>query len=365
MGEEGYERLVDALDALPSGFPRTPSGVELRLLKKEFTAEEAELAGHMSRTYETVAQIANRVGLAEAKTKELLGGLLPRALVRRAIVEKEEKFRLGPFIFGWFENHLQRMSQDKEFAELVETYLTEGGADRILSPRPGILGVIPARGSLKPELLQPCDDIDAHFQRYERFAVIDCVCRVSSNMLGGNCAMPVNRCAFVGLPPQTPLSDHVLDREQALKLFDELEDMGHIHLGFYGFISTAESPQFVGCCNCCGDCCGILRGITDFDLAESPQRANYRAVIDLENCIYCGVCTERCQVHAITEDEDSVPLLDRAKCLGCGLCVIRCPTDAIELVPVSAEEWFYVPSSFEEWEEIRLRNLGSMGQYIP
>lgn len=34
--------------------------------------------------------------------------------------------------------------------------------------------------------------------------------------------------------------------------------------------------------------------------------------------------------------------------------------DAIELVPVSAEEWFDVPSSFEEWEEIRLRNLGLM-----
>ena len=66
-------------------------------------------------------------------------------------------------------------------------------------------------------------------------------------------------------------------------------------------------------------------------------------------------------MHAITEDEDSVPLLDRAKCLGCGLCVIRCPTDAIELAPVSAEEWFYVPASFEEWEEIRLRNLESMG----
>jgi len=361
MGEESYGRLADALDALPNGFPRTPSGAEFRLLMKVFTAEEAEFAGQMSRTYETAAQIANRAGLTEAKTKELLGGLLPRALVRQKVVEGVEKFRLGPFIVGWWENHMGRMSQDLEFAELTETYLTEGGADRILSPRPGVLGVVPARGSLKPELLQPYDDIDAHFQRYERFAVSDCVCRISRNLLGSNCTMPVKRCAFVGLPPQTPLSDHVLDREQALKLWDELEDMGHIHLGFYGFTSTAGSPQFVGCCNCCGDCCGVLRGINDFGLSESPQRSNYRAVIDLENCIYCGICTERCQVHAITEDEDSVPLLDRDKCIGCGLCVIRCPTDAIELVPVSAEEWFYVPSSFEEWEEIRLRNLESMG----
>ena len=31
------------------------------------------------------------------------------------------------------------------------------------------------------------------------------------------------------------------------------------------------------------------------------------------------------------------------KCIGCGVCVIGCPTDAIELEPVSAEEWFYTP----------------------
>jgi len=39
--------------------------------------------------------------------------------------------------------------------------------------------------------------------------------------------------------------------------------------------------------------------------------------------------------------------------------VIGCPTDAIELVPVSAEEWFHVPSGMMEWEEMRLRNMAS------
>jgi hypothetical protein len=31
--EDTYERLAAALDALPHGFPRTPSGVEIRLIK--------------------------------------------------------------------------------------------------------------------------------------------------------------------------------------------------------------------------------------------------------------------------------------------------------------------------------------------
>jgi Pyruvate/2-oxoacid:ferredoxin oxidoreductase delta subunit len=353
-----YERLADALEALPSGFPRVPSGVELRILQKAFKPEEAELAGQMGRTYETVAEIATRAGLPEARAKELLEGLLATSLVKKRTVDGVEKFRLGPFIVGWYESYVQRMPDDREFAELFERYVQEGGGERILSPRPGILGVVPVRGSVRADLLQPHEDIDAHFERHERFAVIDCVCRIERNLLGSDCQRPVKRCAFVGLPPQTPLSENVLDREQAKELFAKLEEQGHVHLGFYGFTSGADSPQFVGCCNCCGDCCGILRGTNDLDLDEGPQRSNYRAAIDLDSCIACGDCIERCQVKAITEGEDGLPVLDRDRCIGCGVCVIGCSGDAIELVPVSAGEWFQVPSSFEEWEERRLQSLG-------
>jgi electron transport complex protein RnfB len=45
MDQEVYERLARHLDQLPAGFPKTESGVELRILKRLFTEEEAELAG--------------------------------------------------------------------------------------------------------------------------------------------------------------------------------------------------------------------------------------------------------------------------------------------------------------------------------
>lgn len=37
MNEEIYEKLADALDRLPNGFPRTPSNVEIPMLKKKFS----------------------------------------------------------------------------------------------------------------------------------------------------------------------------------------------------------------------------------------------------------------------------------------------------------------------------------------
>jgi len=367
-----YERLAAAQEALPHGFPRTKSGVEIKLIKMAFSPEEVALAGQLTRFPETAAEIAKRVGMDEADVTVLLESLIPRRLVRldspgHALpgvtlqVEGERKYRLGPFLVGWYEANMRLLG--KEFAELFEQYVIEGGGERILSPRPGVLGVVPVRGSLKPELMKTMEshlDIDAHFKRHERFVVLPCVCKREMELLHGHsCDLPVKRCGFVGVPPQTPLSENVLDREEALKLFGELEQLGHVHLAVYGFTMSAETPQFVGTCNCCGCCCGVLHGQKISGVSEGAQRSNYRAVIAPDTCISCGACIERCPVKAIAEDEDGKAKVDRAKCLGCGVCVIGCPTDAIELVPVSAEEWFHVPSSMAEWEEMRLKNMAA------
>jgi len=367
-----YERLAAAQEALPHGFPRTASGVEIKLIKMAFTPEEVSLAGQLSRFPETAADIAKRVGLDEADVTAILESLIPRRLVRldspghqlpgvALQVEGAPKYRLGPFLVGWYEANMRLL--DKEFAELFEQYVTESGGERILSPRPGSLGVVPVRGSLKPvlmETMEPHLDIDTHFKRHERFLVIDCVCKREQDLLGNHdCKMPHKRCGFVGLPPQTPLGENVLDREEASKLLGELEQMGHVHLAVYGFVMGAETPQFVGTCNCCGDCCGILRGTTHLGLQETAQRSNYRAVVDPDGCVSCGACIERCPVDAIAEDENGTSKVEREKCIGCGVCVIGCPTDAIELEPVSAEEWFHVPSSMAEWEERRLEYLAA------
>ena len=45
MTGDAYERLADALDRLPNGFPRTASGAEIRLLQKIFAPQEAALVG--------------------------------------------------------------------------------------------------------------------------------------------------------------------------------------------------------------------------------------------------------------------------------------------------------------------------------
>lgn len=386
-----YERLAKALEALPHGFARTSSGVEIKLMKKAFTPEEVALAGQLTRHPETAAEIAKRVGRDVVEVTPLLERLIPLGLVSypgstagggvlKEEMKGEKKYRLRPFMVGWYEAGMRRL--DKEFAELFEQFITEGGGERVFAPRPGLLGVVPHRGSLKPEWIarEPHLDIDAHFARHERFLVLPCVCKREREILGDySCKLPMKRCGFVGLPPQTPLGETVLDREEAMKLFDKLEKLGHVHSAFYGFTMFAEAPQFMGTCNCCNCCCGLLHGPKlaglDWSTEGGLQRSNYRAVIDPEKCTACGACIDLCPVEAISEGPKRMPLacpcgvlpemrpgismVNRDKCIGCAVCVTGCPVDAIELAPVSAEEWFHVPSSMQEWEEQRLEYLAA------
>lgn len=62
MTDEVYERLADQLNALPNNFPRTQSGVEIRLLKKIARPEEAWMASQLGRKMESAEEISARVG---------------------------------------------------------------------------------------------------------------------------------------------------------------------------------------------------------------------------------------------------------------------------------------------------------------
>ena len=48
MSEDVYKRLASRLDAIPNGFPATESGVELKILAKIFTPDQAALAGDLA-----------------------------------------------------------------------------------------------------------------------------------------------------------------------------------------------------------------------------------------------------------------------------------------------------------------------------
>lgn len=343
-----YERLAAALDALPNGFPRTPGGKEIRILQKIFSPEEAFLASQLGREMELPTSVAARVGLPVDQVASRLKALAKRGMVWPELDRQARswRFRLAPFVVGMYEASLELM--DHELAHLVEDYMAEGGAEGIMKPEPPLARVVPGRHSLPTEWVLPYEDVVKILERSKTFSVRDCICRVQQGQLGRKCDFPIHTCltfSGFGRPP----GPKDISRSEALAILDQCEEVGLVHT----VSNVVQDLYYV--CNCCGCCCGILRGITERGIQRSVARASYIASVDTEKCTGCLACVKRCQVQAIT-DIDGDAVVDRARCIGCGLCVTGCPAGAASLHKRPDWEEIRPPETFAEWEHQRLHN---------
>jgi Pyruvate/2-oxoacid:ferredoxin oxidoreductase delta subunit len=349
MSELVFEQLADALDKLPNGFPRTPSGVEIKILKKIFSPEEAALACQLGGAYEPLNDLAKRSELPIDSTRRQLLKLVRRGVLWLDKVNGRPCVRLAPFVVGIYEAQLELM--DHELAHLVEDYLAQGGAEGIMKPQPALHRVLPTHGALKTEAVLPYEDVRAILLDANSFHIQDCICRAQQDQLGSRqCEFPLNMCLGFS-SEQGSAGPGFISREVALAILEKSEEVGLVH-------TVSNVMQGVGyVCNCCGCCCAILRSINEWGIENSVAYANYVAVIDPMVCAACGDCIRRCQVHAISEG-DNFSVVDRAHCIGCGLCVTGCTNDAVHLERKAESEIVLPPVDFAAWEHERLHNRG-------
>ena len=346
-----YETLATALDRLPNGFPRTSSNVEIRILKKIFSPEEAKIAGQLTGSEEPISAISKKIGLPVEEAQEKLLEMAKRGLVWCEDVKGKPSFRLAPFIVGIFESQYDTL--DHELAHLLEDYLANGGAVGIMKPQPALHRVIPAQKAVKTEFILPYDDVKRILLNSKSFGLRDCICRMQQKLVGHECKFPFRTCLSFS-DYERPPHRFTITKEEALACLDKAEEIGLVH-------TVSNVIKGVGyVCNCCGCCCGILRPINEWGIENSVAHANYTATIDAAQCLNCGTCRNRCQVHAITE-EDGTSVVNKQKCIGCGLCVTGCPNDAAHLQRKPSNEIINPPETFANWEHQRLHNRGLDG----
>jgi Na+-translocating ferredoxin:NAD+ oxidoreductase subunit B len=349
-----YQKLAKVLDTLPNGFPATENGVEIKLLKKIFTPEQAELFCDLRLTFETAEQIALRTGRPleglEAKLREMGrdGQLFGIDLGGTWI------FKMLPWAFGIYEFQLERM--DKEFVELSEEFWPVYGK-QFFSQTPQMMQVLPIEKEIAvTQQALPYERVSTLIGQNQSFWVFDCICKKEKGMLGNPCKKPVQVClAMAPIPDAFKKMTHgkVLAREEAYALLKETEEAGLVHL-----TGNQQSGHFF-ICNCCGCCCGVLSGINKMGIpAGKVINSHYYAEIDPEKCLSCGLCAEeRCQVKAIEEGEESY-LIDKERCIGCGLCISTCQGEAIRLVHKAQEAIESPPINEEAWYAERGRRRG-------
>ena len=351
--ENVYRRLAQRLDAIPNGFPATESGVELRLLAKIFTPDEAALAGVMRLTHEPAADIAARAGADPKTAYRTLKGMVRKGQILFKKSKDQLVFGLMPFAFGIYEHQLSRM--DEELATLFEEYYQETQGGVIIRSEPAIHRVIPV-GEAIPFGLEifPYEHATELLEGAKSWGVSDCICRVQQRLVGQECDYPVNNClAFAPVEGAFANSESTrsISKGDALRILRETEEAGLVHT-----TGNYRNGHFY-ICNCCTCCCGILRGVAEFDIPTAITSSDFRAVVEAEVCAGCGDCVGRCQFGALAVPEDTC-VVDYTRCVGCGLCVQVCPTDALSLERRPKGEIPPPPADNQEWMIQRAQERG-------
>ncbi len=347
MPKTVYDRLADALDSLPNGFPRTASNTEALILERIFTPEEARLAATLSRIPETAAAIALRAGLSPGEAGQTLEKLAARAVIWTVNRNGEAYYRLAPFIIGIYESQVGVI--DREFAELVDKYLKEGG-NAIMAPLPAISRVVPVRQAIKSERIVPYENVRQIILDARAIRVWECICRKKEGLLGRRCGYPLEACFQIFSGDDAP-REATIPADEALRILDETERAGLVHT------TSNVMNGITYLCNCCVCCCGMLRSIVVDGLAHSVASSSYLAGADPERCAGCGTCESRCPVKAISLSS-GVAKVDTDRCIGCGLCATGCPQNAVMLTRKPRADIVLPPATFEEWEKQRLANRG-------
>jgi ferredoxin len=338
-----YKRLAECLDALPNGFPPTQSGVELRLLAKIFSPEEAALAAQLHAMPETLDELAARLATDAAPLRLQLKNMARRGLIMAYPTKRGLEYGLLPFVVGIYEMQLKNM--DAEMARLFEDYFQDAFSG-MLSVKPQFHRVVPVGQSIRSTMeVRPFETAADLVNAARAWAVQDCICRKQKALIGDPCQHPIHdTCLSISSRPGAFDHDpsmHLLTQEEALAVLRRAADAGLVHS-----VSNNQKDVYY-ICNCCTCSCAILRGMAKLGKANVVASSAFVNQVDETLCIGCESCLSTCQFNALSVDE--VAHVDAARCVGCGVCVLACPSEALGLVRRPAEEVLAVPQTAVDW----------------
>jgi len=343
--DEVYRRLAEHLDRLPDGFAPSEGGADIRLLKRLFTPEEAELALHLTLEREEAGAIAARAGMAEEEAERRLEEMARKGLIFSAEAEGRVLYQAAPFVIGIYEFQVNRLS-DGFLRDLGEYWGTvkERDEPRTMSQ----LRTVPINESVDTRLeVLPYENVYALVEAHDRFAVAPCICRSRARRLGSGCDAPVETCLIFG-----DFADYYVRTGQGRRITKaEVKEL-LVKADEANLVLNPTNSMLVSAiCCCCGCCCGILRGLKYAPKPAEAVASSFIAEYDDSTCIRCLKCVDRCQMDAITADGGDIKF-NRDRCIGCGLCVSTCPTGALRLVRKPDTPERLPETFFDTWRTI-------------
>jgi electron transport complex protein RnfB len=342
MKNDVYTKLAAHLDDLPGGYPSTKNGVELKILRHLFTPEEAEMALYLSVLPEEVKVIARRAKRSVEDTSVRLEEMYQKGLILKIRREgRPVRYMALQFAIGIWEFHVNDLDRElaKDVGEYIPTLLNTDTWKK--APQ---LRTVPVNKSIDHKLeILPYEDVEELVKTQDKFLVASCICRKEKDLLDEGCEKPVENCLILGRAADLYHDRGIgryIDREEALNILKEADEAGLV-------LQPSNSKDIANICCCCGCCCGVLRTIKQHPKPATIVSTPFICVADPETCIGCSVCIQRCQMDALSLEEDRV-VLDLNRCIGCGICVTTCLTESLFLVRKPDSEQQDVPKTFRD-----------------
>lgn len=335
--EEVYRALAERLHKNPVGTPVNEN--LMAILYRLYSESEAAVGSKFPMIPMTLRKIARITGMPEDVLGKTLDGMADKGLVIDLPRRDTTYYSLAPMVIGFFEHTFMRVREDlnmKELAELFATYFQnpEVGMEFIGSETKLFK-------TLVYERLIPIA-VETEVLNYERASEIIrrsgggalslCSCRHMADYLGKPCEInaPMEVCTSLG-----EVAEWIIRRgmgrpatvDELLRVLDETEKLGLVHLGD----NVLNQPAYI--CHCCGCCCGALRPTKNYGVFFT-HASNFIPILETDNCTGCGICADKCPITAITmHDSEGLKMaeINQQKCIGCGVCASACPSSALTM----------------------------------
>ena len=302
-----------------------------------------------------------------------------KGLVHIELDEKgNETYRLNAIAVGWYEaqtHYLMGKPEEKLFSEKFLEFVkffqkfnftpVRGMQNLVLrsivKPSQGTGIMDPAtKGKSKKKVIPISAEVSApdsqvyptryinslieKFGEQDAICVFPCICRHANNLVDSPCTydMPEESCIAFGDMANAWASygyGRNISAQEAMDILKTVREKGAVH----HVIHEKDNPDLpvMAICNCCWDCCGILKS---YNMGALPlkYKSYYVARIKADaDCKGCGTCEKYCPTTAIRLTAKR-SVLDPDRCIGCGQCAYHCLKNNIELVP--AERTVYLPT---------------------
>jgi Na+-translocating ferredoxin:NAD+ oxidoreductase subunit B len=326
MAEGIFRQLQQRLNMYSLGFPATKSGIEIKILKKLFSEDDADMFMSLTHRLEEPLSIAGRIDKPVGEVTEKLEDMTRRGLLFRQRKGETVRYAAIPFMMGILEFQIKRVN--REMSEMFEQYFDEAFHKAISGTEGLLMRTVPIEHSIVLQhKVAAFEDAIQLLKSAEIIAVADCICRTEKKKLDKACDKPLEACFIFGSLARYYIENNLgrqVDTDEAIRILRAAQDAGLV-------TQPATTRNATGICNCCGDCCGVLQSIKRHPRPAEIVFSNYQAKVDEAGCTGCGICLERCQMEAITMNDADVAMLDLDRCIGCGLCITKCPADALSL----------------------------------